>query len=196
MGIEDTGRNGELFRGGHRRFRQDRLQSVSRCLGQSDRVSPLGTGFRFAAAASRARHARVPATARTSECLTKPIRPAFTGFRAESDDTHQEQGRHICPLSTDLFRWPGWILRHCHRYSRQFGVDLPIDEALDGKNAFSYSKTTPPNNPFVSFSDTSDFSDGPIGSPQVYPTPIAAPAVPSRPLGVSDNIHNHTIGAR
>jgi len=78
------------------------------------------------------------------------------------------------------------------------GGAAPCEEVLSPSNVvvFSYSKATPPNNPFFSVSDKMDFTDGPIGFPQVYPSPKPRPAVPSRALGVSDNIHNHTIGAR
>jgi prepilin-type N-terminal cleavage/methylation domain-containing protein len=56
--------------------------------------------------------------------------------------------------------------------------------------------TNPANNPYVGYtnSDPTNFPDGPIGSPAVFPQPN--PDVGSRSIGTSDNIHNHTIGAR
>ncbi len=60
----------------------------------------------------------------------------------------------------------------------------------------AYSKTSPPNDPFVSVSDTTDFKDGPIGAANIYPTSYPRPTPPPRALGDSDNIHNHAIGAR
>jgi prepilin-type N-terminal cleavage/methylation domain-containing protein len=79
------------------------------------------------------------------------------------------------------------------------GPVAPVEENLppSGAVVLSYAKSTnPSNNPFVSVSDTQDFQDGPIGFPQVYPTTFPRPVVPVRPLGSSDNIHNHLIGAR
>jgi prepilin-type N-terminal cleavage/methylation domain-containing protein len=62
-----------------------------------------------------------------------------------------------------------------------------------GVVVFSYSKAFPPNNPFFSVRGVLfDFKDGPIGASMVYPTSDRS----SRAVGGSDNIHNHTIGAR
>jgi len=57
---------------------------------------------------------------------------------------------------------------------------------------FAYSLTNPPNDPFVSVSDTTHFTDGPIGLPAVEPSAQRG----TRALGDSDNIHNQSIGAR
>jgi len=81
------------------------------------------------------------------------------------------------------------------------GADGNYDLVADGRNlnngtaVFSYSKTNPPNDPFTSVSDTNHFPDGPIGASAVFPKPDIG-RIPTRDLGNSDNIHNHTIGAR
>jgi prepilin-type N-terminal cleavage/methylation domain-containing protein len=74
----------------------------------------------------------------------------------------------------------------------------PAEPSGPLKGLFSYAATggtragSGPNDPFVSVSDTMDFVDGPIGWSAVYPGAQRG----TRAIGISDNIHNHSIGAR
>jgi prepilin-type N-terminal cleavage/methylation domain-containing protein len=78
------------------------------------------------------------------------------------------------------------------------GPDGRYDIVSDGGNVnsgnFRYSQTKPPNNPFAgygTYADNSMFPDGPFGTPAAFPASDRP-----RTLGHSDNVHNHTIGAR
>lgn len=67
-----------------------------------------------------------------------------------------------------------------------------VSDMNSGNQVFHYSTTTPPNNPYASVTDTTNFPDGAIGSAAVFP----AVERNNRSTGDTDNIHNHLIGAR
>ncbi len=70
--------------------------------------------------------------------------------------------------------------------AEKVGVTSPVA-------ALSYAKTNTPNDPFESITHQStNFSDGPIGGPAVFPKSDRS----GRPLGTADNITNQSIGER
>ncbi len=74
-----------------------------------------------------------------------------------------------------------------------------VDDAYTTPGSFSYSTTTPPNNPFASMGSSSTFPakngnpDGGIGRAQIS---SADAAMGRSALGNSDNITNHAMGYR
>jgi prepilin-type N-terminal cleavage/methylation domain-containing protein len=72
--------------------------------------------------------------------------------------------------------------------------DTVSDMTVSGTAVLKYSATSPPNNPFASIDQltTNKFPDGPLGAPAIFPKTDRG----GRALGNSDNIHNHSIGAR
>ncbi len=67
-----------------------------------------------------------------------------------------------------------------------------VSDMNNGNKVFQYSTTNPPNNPYASVTDTTNFTDGPIGWSAVFPASDRGGRAP----GVFDNIHNHLIGLR
>jgi prepilin-type N-terminal cleavage/methylation domain-containing protein len=86
------------------------------------------------------------------------------------------------------------------------GPDGYIDMISKSKAIFHYSQTQPLNDPFVSLTDTANFPVGGIGAAAIFddqgnyqPFDSGSTTYSSaagRSLGNTDNIHNHTIGAR